>query len=78
MLAKPINRAQFSKITFLPILFALAIAAAALLTYIFPLTLQGLGFFGYLWLGGGGFDSTPLAKISDNDAIHLKLGTLIL
>ena len=41
------------------------------------LTLQGLSFF-WLPMVGGGVDSTPLAKISDNDAIHLKLGTLIL
>ena len=46
---------------------------------LWDLTLQGLGFF---WLPMvGGVDLTPpppLAKISDNDAIRLKLGTLIL
>ena len=39
----------------------------------------GLFLATYGW-GWGGVDSTPrpLAKISNNDAIHLKLGTLIL
>ena len=43
------------------------------------LTLQGLGFFWVPMVGGGGsIRPTPLAKISENDAIHLKLGTFFL
>ena len=51
------------------------------LDLLLPLTLQGLGFFWLPMVGGARLDPPPsrtLAKISDNDAIHLKLGTLIL
>ena len=52
------------------------------LDLLLPLTLQGLGFFWLPMVGGARFDPLPpsktLAEISDTDAIHLKLGTLIL
>ena len=44
-------------------------------------TRVGLFLATYGWggaVGGGGSIRPPLAKISDNDAVHLKLGTLIL
>ena len=39
-------------------------------------TRAGLFLATYGW--GSRFDTAPVAKISDNDAIRLKLGTLIL